>query len=232
MFPHKYTLKGLEEELEFTQWRIQSLQANAKVDPNHDPHILYMNVLIANLLRELIAAYAHMELNPLQPNSTLAIKVQDLTKLNKQLVDKKKRLTWEVTKAQESLADRNMKLDALHHIWCKPGCLNGIHRKHPHLELTEQQVKYLNYHVEQINSVYYNSMKKKPRWWHVFYWKWQAKRYKKWYEQQRKLQESNIRELTNSRTTSYERKMQPVWRYAWIQMWKEIGNAAKSQKIV
>jgi hypothetical protein len=233
MFAHKFTLKGLQDDLEFTKWRITTLQANSKVDPNFDVYALNMQVRMGSILEELVAAYEHMELNPLQPNSTLANKVKDLTRQNKQLVDKKKRLTWQITSMQESLADRNKKLDALHHIWCNPGCLRGIHRKHPHLELTEAQVKYLNYHVEQINSVYYNSMKKKPRWWHVWYWKWQAKKYEKWYKQERKVQESNIQELTKNRLAFRERQiasmMGPLWRYAWMKMWEEIGNAVQSK---
>lgn len=46
MFKHKYTLKGLKEDLEFTTWRIGLLQANAKVDPNYDVPLFPVGVAI------------------------------------------------------------------------------------------------------------------------------------------------------------------------------------------
>ena len=221
MFKHKYKLKDLEEQILFAQWRIEGMKKVS--DP--DPYTLNTTTQHLNDLKELKAAYEHMDLNPMQSDSDLTQKVKNLGTQLKQVSDKKRSLAWQMTYIQESLRDRNMKLDALHHIWCNPGCKRGIHRKHPHLELTEEQVKYLNYHVSQINSVYYDSMGKKPRWWHVFYWKWLAKKYEKYYHQVRKQQESTIRELTNNRTTIYEHKMQPVWKYAWVKMWEEIGHA-------
>lgn len=37
--------------------------------------------------------------------------------------------------------ERNLELDALHHVWCDGGCLNGVHRYEDHGPVTEELVQ-------------------------------------------------------------------------------------------
>lgn len=185
MIKRKYTLKDLKDQRSYREYCLKTL------DQSSDPYKFNTCCIELNYILEIINLYEKLDLCEAKSQAfdaaitkesepllhALERKYLELVRQSQRIFDTNKRQKHELMYINQNLADKNIKLDALHHIWCNPGCSRGIHRQNPHLKLTKQHVEYLNYHVSQINQVHYGQ--KPPKWWDIWGWMWRAKKLQK-----------------------------------------------------
>lgn len=73
------------------------------------------------------------------------------TRSIRELEGKIRTLKRQVTTMQRALHERNVQLDALHHVWCDGGCKSGTHRWTPQT-ITEEVVAEAERNTKRLRS--------------------------------------------------------------------------------
>lgn len=79
-----------------------------------------------------------------------------------ELEDKLSELKRQIRIKDEALHEKNLALDAYHHVWCSGSCLSGIHRYHD-APLTEEIVKEAELNTKQLR-VKFNELMFQAAW--------------------------------------------------------------------
>jgi len=84
---------------------------------------------------------------------TVSIPVEELENLKV----KNRQQAREITLLAETLARKNLDLDALHFVWCDGGCTSGVHR-FSDIRLTEEMILRAERNTKRLRS-WYNTVK-------------------------------------------------------------------------
>ncbi len=63
----------------------------------------------------------------------------------------------EIDRLNRILHEKNILLDLLGYVWCSGGCDTGVHRYHPTLELTEEQVQMIERNTQRLRQWFDNN---------------------------------------------------------------------------
>lgn len=85
---------------------------------------------------------------------TSTVDRETIAYLRQQVLDlecKLSSLKRQVQQKDESLREKNLALDAYHHVWCSGTCASGVHRYHD-TPLTEEIVKEAEFNTKRLRS--------------------------------------------------------------------------------
>lgn len=92
--------------------------------------------------------------------------MQDIEVLQKELERLRKKceeLGQEILRKNESLHEKNLKLDVLGCVWCDGGCEGGTFRYHDDMELTEHQVNIVERNTARLRRWFENRKLRKEQ---------------------------------------------------------------------